>query len=140
MDIRAQWDALAILLNGAFLLTIFGYGAPDTDVDAMRLMGKGWGSPDARAMEEIEIIDRPGCDEDEMKHRWRGLIHSHHYQVHDNFFDSMVAHNPRRSVETQTKRFYGRREYESNRAPVARTLEELRSWYSVLVDGERRDA
>ena len=137
MYISAQWGALEILLDGAFIVTIFGYGAPDTDVDAMGLMTKAWGSPDTREMEEIEIINRPGCDEDEMAARWQGFIHTHHYQVQQDFFDSMLAKNPRRSVETQTQRLWNARFYESNRVPQEGTLEQVREWYSNLVEAEQ---
>ena len=136
MYISDQWMALEILLDSAFVVTIFGYGAPDTDVEAMDLMTKAWGSPDVREMEEIEIIDRPGCDEDEMAARWEGFIHTHHYQVHDDFFDSILACNPRRSVETQTQRLCYAREYECNSVPREGTLEQVRAWYSQLLDAE----
>lgn len=137
MYINAQWRALEILLDRAFIVTIFGYGAPDTDVEAMELMTRAWGSPDVRAMEEIEIIDQPGCDEDEIATRWKGFIHTHHYQVHDDFFDSILACTPRRSVETQTQRLYYARDYECNSAPQAGTLDEVRAWYSALLEVEQ---
>lgn len=66
MYISAQWRALEALLEEAFVVTKLGYGAPNTDVEAMELMSKAWGSWNERPMEEIEIIDRPGCDKDEM--------------------------------------------------------------------------
>ena len=74
MYIAAQWRALETLLDHAFVLTIFGYGAPQTDVEAIELMKSAWGSPDVRRMEEIEIIDRPNCDEDAMADRWQDFI------------------------------------------------------------------
>ena len=138
MYINAQWRALEDLLEAAFLVTIFGYGAPDTDVEAMQLMTKAWGSPDVRAMEEIEVVDRPGCDEDEMAARWDSFIHTHHYQVHDDFFDSMLARNPRRSVETQVQRLYWARDYECNTVTRAGELEQVRAWYSDLLEAEER--
>lgn len=136
MYIAAQWKALEIFLEDAFIMTIFGYGAPATDVAAVELMQKAWGSPNKRVMEEIEIIDRPNCDEDEMAARWNGFINSHHYQVHDDFFDSTLGQSPRRSVETQTQRLYKARWYEVNRVPQERTMEQIREWYSVLVQAE----
>ena len=138
MYICAQWRALEILLDSAFIVTIYGYGAPDTDVEAMELMTKAWGSPDVRAMEEIEIIDRRGCDEDEMAARWQGFIHTHHYQVYGDFSKSMLACNPRRSVETQIQRLCWARTYECNRVNQAGSLEQVRERYSHLVDAEER--
>src|SRR5262249_29891895 len=37
--VQAQWDHLKFSLREAFTLTIFGYGAPTTDVEALELMG-----------------------------------------------------------------------------------------------------
>ena len=138
MYISAQWRALEALLDAAFLVTIFGYGAPDTDVEAMELMSKAWRSPAERSMEEIEIIDRPGCDKDEMAGRWKRFIHTHHYQVHDDFFDSMIVKNPRRSVETQMQRLYWARFYECNKVVQSGDLEQVRGWYSHLLEAEER--
>ena len=87
-------------------------------------------------MEEIEIIDRPGCDEDEMTDRWKRFTHTHHYQVHDDFFDSMIAKNPRRSVETQMQRLYWVRPIECNKVVQSDDLEQVRGWYSHLLEAE----
>lgn len=37
--------------------TIFGYGAPISDGEAVNLLNSAWGTPDDRAMEQFEIID-----------------------------------------------------------------------------------
>lgn len=43
--------------SGTVRATIFGYGAPVSDVEAVTLLNKAWGMPDDRVMEQFEIID-----------------------------------------------------------------------------------
>ncbi len=77
-------------------MTIFGYSAPKTDSEAISLMKDAWGSSHSRELEDFEFIDiRP---EDELVSSWSEFIHSHHYQVHDNFFDSSLGRFPRRTT------------------------------------------
>ena len=39
------------------MITIFGYSAPKSDVEALDMMKRAWGKVDDRKLEEIEIID-----------------------------------------------------------------------------------
>ena len=38
------------------MITIFGYSAPKSDVEAIAMLKKAWGSVDDRSLEEIEIV------------------------------------------------------------------------------------
>ena len=61
------------------------------------MLKKAWGRVTDRNLEEIEIIDiRP---EDEVIASWEEFIHTHHYSVWDNFFDSALGKFPRRTCE-----------------------------------------
>ena len=135
--IEKQWKALRSFLEGAFLLSIFGYSAPTTDVEALELIRRGWGASDINTLAEIEIIDKPGCDEDELRERWDDLIHSHHYQVCDDFFKSMLGRSPRRTVEVQFKRLFENHVYFENWPLRDCTLRQLQDWHSALVEAER---
>ena len=100
--ISAHWSRLEFMLKSAWTITFFGYGAPETDVEAIRLLKNGWGNPEERLMEETEIIDtRP---EDDLKTTWEPFIHSHHYGIHKSFYDSNIAKHPRRSCEALWER------------------------------------
>ena len=98
--IAGHWLSLASALKSALTVTFFGYGAPETDVEAIELLKNAWGNPEKRVLEEIEIIDtRP---EDNLKATWKPFIHfihSHHYGIHESFYDSNIAKHPRRSCE-----------------------------------------
>ena len=51
--IASQWRSLGHALKAAYILTIFGYGAPKTDAAAIELMSEGWGAPGESNLEEI---------------------------------------------------------------------------------------
>lgn len=95
--IAFSWKQLSHYLEKAYRLTIFGYSAPKSDKAAIDMLKKAWGRVTDRNLEEIEIIDiRP---EDEVIASWEEFIHTHHYSVWDNFFDSALGKFPRRTCE-----------------------------------------
>ena len=97
--VEREWKALAHYLKHCFMFTIFGYSAPQTDVEALRLLKEAWGEVGDRQLEQTEIIDHPGCDEVALRARWQPFIHTHHYDVFDSFYESWIANHPRRTGE-----------------------------------------
>ena len=102
--ISLQWATMADALKETFMLTIFGYGAPSSDVSAIALFKEAWGSVDSRTMEETEVIDIR--EEDDLIETWSLFIHSHHCQVQCDFYDSWIANHPRRTGEAHMNRFF----------------------------------
>lgn len=94
--IQDNWKAIQNKLKLAYLITIFGYSAPKTDVEAIALMKEAWGTVEERKLEDFEFIDI--CDEDTLIASWQEFIHSHHYQVHKDFFSSSLGRHPRRTT------------------------------------------
>jgi hypothetical protein len=93
--ITHEWERLKVWLEGAKRFTIFGYGAPVTDVEVVDLMSSAWGNPGERNMEQIEIIDiQP---KETLADRWGRFIHTHHYECFNNYFQSSLASFPRRT-------------------------------------------
>jgi hypothetical protein len=66
------------------MLTIFGYSAPSSDIEAVRLQKKAWGDLDKRQLEEVSIIDI--ISENEITKKWEQFIYSHHYRYSNDFF------------------------------------------------------
>ena len=97
--ISVFWKELKRRLTHSFMFTIFGYSAPQTDIEAIDLLKQGWGDPQSRQLEEIEIIDRPDADPEALAERWAPFIHTHHYQLASNFYSSYVSQFPRRSCD-----------------------------------------
>ncbi|WP_380895179.1 hypothetical protein [Sphingobacterium daejeonense] len=142
--INIEWDRLKYWLSkesGAVRATIFGYGAPVSDVEAVSLLNNAWGTPDDRAMEQFEIIDI--VPEDELRKRWNGFIHSHHYDIADNYFGSSLAYNPRRTSESYFSHYQPMSPKEAFRSsnPIPdnfKTLDELWDWHRPLIEAEER--
>lgn len=95
--IKNQWDRLKYYLSYAYIVTIFGYSAPATDIEAVNLLLEAWGGGEKRKLEEIEIIDI--AEEKILQEKWKRFIYSHHYRIHRNFYDSLIAQSPRRTTE-----------------------------------------
>jgi hypothetical protein len=97
LAIRDSWEALRRYLSKAYILTIFGYSAPTSDIEAMELLSSFWGDAQKRKLKEIEIIDIK--NDEELRETWRLFIHTHHYTIKKSFFNSMLAMFPRRTCE-----------------------------------------
>lgn len=82
--IANSWDCFRQNLNKAYMITIFGYSAPKSDVEALDMMKRALGKVDDRKLEEIEIIDIK--DENEAKESWSDFINIDHYSYHTHFF------------------------------------------------------
>lgn len=101
--IKEQWDGIKYYMSNAFGMTIFGYAAPETDVEARQLLQDGWGTNNERFMEEIDIINID--DEEHIFSTWKSFIHETHYLITKNYFESSIAKFPRRVSEYQFCRF-----------------------------------
>ena len=138
--IRKEWERLERCLSEARRITIFGYGAPDTDVEAIELMSHAWGAPEQRNLEQVEIIDVQS--QEVIRERWARFIHSHHYDYCTNYFESVLAHFPRRTGERFMHQFMpttpGEAFQEPNVVPQHfDTLEEMWDWHKPLIEAER---
>jgi hypothetical protein len=96
--IHRNWDAAKNLFTNAFTLTIFGYGAPASDKDAVELLRSAWLARSDRTFEHIEIIDI--AQESSLHERWSVFTPTLHYRVVSSFEQSRIARWPRRSRES----------------------------------------
>ena len=95
--IKKCWEATEETISNSYMITIFGYSAPASDVEAVSLLKKAWGNLDERELEEVSVIDI--IDEEIMLDKWKDFIYTHHYRYTNNFFDSYLGIFPRRSCE-----------------------------------------
>jgi len=136
--IRGAWAAAQDVLKATFQLTVFGYSAPVTDVEAFDLLHQGWGEVAEREMEQTEIIHRPDANADELVERWQPFIHSHHYELHGSFYDSWLGTHPRRTAEAHRNQYLEAKFIENNPIPRDITdLSELADWFKPLIDAEK---
>ena len=96
--IRRNWEAAEALFTEAFTLTIFGYGAPASDKDAVKLLRSAWLARSDRTLEHIEIIDT--AQQSSLHDRWSAFTPTLHYRVKSTFDRSRLARWPRRSRES----------------------------------------
>lgn len=139
--IRGQWETLGDILKVSERVTIFGYSAPKSDVEAIDLLQNAWGSVEDRTMEEFELIDVR--KEEDVRKAWREFIHTHHYNYATDYFDSSLAYHPRRSVESYhlwyRPRVIEHAFQDGNLVPQNfKSLDELWEWHQPLIDAENK--
>ncbi len=137
--IAAGWRDAQRALTNAYVLTIFGYGAPTTDVEAVALLKAAWGDPEDRVMEEVEIIHRVGADTTELLRKWKPFICRDHFQFHSSFYASAAGMLSRRSVESLMGAHQDCIPYEERPLPQTAGWKALREWFRPLIDQELRE-
>lgn len=95
---RTCWNAAKEWFRDAFTITIFGYGAPSSDIEAVALLKQAWFAGSARTMEHIEIIDIDSTSN--LVNKWGAFTPTHHYHHHKSFKESRLYNLPRRSCES----------------------------------------
>ncbi|WED42228.1 hypothetical protein [Legionella cardiaca] len=96
--IAAQWARAKKELAEAFTLTIFGYSAPTSDVDAKELLKLAWKNSSTREFEHIEIIDIE--EKDVLCSRWADFSPTFHFLYCRDFHESRLWNWPRRTCES----------------------------------------
>lgn|SRR5574344_735034 len=94
---RDSWNTVKKYLERAYIITIFGYSAPPSDVEAIKMLKEAWGDNQKRNLEETEIIDIK--EDDQLLKTWEPFINSHHYEIKKSFYQSIIGSFPRRSCE-----------------------------------------
>ena len=133
--LRSQWKTLQKYIKTAFWITFFGYSAPKYDTGAIELMKLAWGQIKERNMEQIEIIDIK--NREEIRKTWSDFIFSHHWEVHNDFFDSWLANHPRRSGEAYLNQYLEAKFINNNPVPKRVSFTDLRKFYQSLQEVER---
>lgn len=133
--IAKSWELLQRSLQDAFVVTVFGYSAPVTDVEAVDLLKTAWGSPDHRELEEIEIIDI--IKDEELYERWEPFIHTHHYRTSTSFYESIIGRSPRRSCEAMWATLMDLVFTEPNPIPQNASWDELNDFFNILLEDEQ---
>ncbi|MDO4302017.1 MAG: hypothetical protein Q4D26_11595 [Clostridia bacterium] len=134
--IALSWKQLSQYLEKAYRLTIFGYSAPKSDKAAVDMLKKAWGKVTDRNLEEIEIIDIRS--EEDVVESWEDFIHTHHYSVYDNFYDSALGKFPRRTCELLFDNTQGNRWMHRDKGfKKEMSFEEIRTMLQTLLDDEK---
>lgn len=121
--IKAQWQKLNSYLKYCYFLTIFGYSAPVSDVEAVDLLKSAWHSNEAIDFSQIEIIDIK--ERSELENTWGAFTIREHYGVAKDFRESWLWHHPRQSCEALFDATMQMRPRKDNPFPEVASLEDL---------------
>lgn len=140
--IKTEWDRTKAYVGDSRtkVFTVFGYGAPVTDVEAIDLLSASWGGSNSRNMEQIEMINVES--EVSCTTKWNKFIHTHHYDYFTNYFDSRLAKFPRRTFENYHHQMLPMTPAESFQEanPVPQdfeSLEQMWEWFGPLIEAEK---
>lgn len=133
--ISREWKAIRAALKEAFIFTIFGYGAPVSDVEAVELLKEAWISNKHREFFETEIIDIKSREE--LEETWADFYFSHHYLVSHDFYDSEIPNHPRRTCEAMWQRIGMANFIARNPIPKNDDFTAVNVWMEPLKNVER---
>jgi hypothetical protein len=129
--IKNEWDTLRRYLGRAYYVTVFGYSAPKTDVEARTLMLKDWKENKSLDLAEVDIIDiKPG---EEVEASWEEFFVRDHYMVTDNVTNSYIFQHPRRSCDAFASATLMCNPWHDNPFPKFEKLEDLQIWVAPLI-------
>ncbi len=132
--IRSEWEQLQDALERAYLVTIFGYSAPVTDVEARSLLLKKWMENPTRELAEIDIVDiRP---REEIERSWADFFVRQHYGIFSDVKQTTSFRHPRRSCEAFAMATLQQDPWTENDFPPVRHLEDLHAWLYPLLKEE----
>ncbi len=120
----------------AFMITIFGYSGPKTDQEAIGAMQEAWGDNNKRKMEQTAVIIAPTQHEDEARENWDKFIHTHHYEIQKDFYDSWIANHPRRTGEAYWNQYMEAKFIENNPIPKDLDFPDLWKWFEQFKKAE----
>ena len=132
--IKSEWTTLQRFLEHAYYVTIFGYSAPSTDIEAKSLMLNVWKKNTTVELAEIDIIDTK--NREELEKTWEEFFVRNHYAIRQDVFQSYLFTHPRRSCEAFAMATLQQAPWKSNPWPKFKKLEDLHRWIQPLLREE----
>ena len=88
VSIDEEWKILREYFKISLYVTIFGYSAPKTDINAREILLNGWNKNEIKNFAQIEIIDVK--KENELVKSWDEFFVRHHYSIRKSFNSSFI--------------------------------------------------
>lgn len=133
--IRNEWKAVTMILERAYLLTIFGYSAPSGDAAAVELMKGAWEKNGTKELAQVEMVDIKS--KRELHRTWSPFITRSHYRAIKSLLPrSLLAWHPRRSCEAIAFATLQNDPWDDNYIPRFRNLKHLQEWVKALIREE----
>lgn len=134
-SISEEWNILSEYFKISLYVTIFGYSAPISDIDAKKLMLDASMENKSREFYELELIDIK--TEEEVEETWNDFIYSHHYSIIDNFKKSYLWYHPRRSTDAFFDAYLMNNPWEENPFPEFNDIYEMHQWIEPMLREEK---
>jgi hypothetical protein len=132
--IKSEWAQFRYYLKHAFTLTIFGYGAPTTDREAVKIMRSAWAKKE-RFISRVEIIDIK--DKGVLWKQWDPFIIRTYLDHEMDFYLSRLGSFPRRTCEALLEQTVYGLFVQANPIPTQADFNELISWTKPMVEAEQ---
>ena len=132
--IAEQWRMTTDYLTEAYYVTVYGYSAPTTDVEARALLHKAWRDNPTRELAQIGIVDIR--DPEEVKTSWSDFIVRTHGGVSKDLSYSGIMRHPRRSCEAFAFATLQGDPWREDPFPTECSLDDLQSWVEPLIEEE----
>jgi hypothetical protein len=133
--IESEWKELEDALRRGYMLTIFGYSAPKTDVEAVGLMLRGWGANPTFELAEVSIVDIKL--EPELHTTWERFLCRTHYGTSTSVWNTWLFRHARRSGEALAMATLQNDPWHDNPFPKLRSLSHLHAWLAPLIVEEQ---
>ena len=132
--ISAEWEEFRAYLRHAYMLTIVGYSAPESDIEARQIMAEVWNSNKTRSLAEISVIDIK--DHASLTRTWGPFFAEDHHHFAADMLGSWLFAHSRRSCEALAMATLQQQPCEEHRIPPTDSLEDLQAWVSGLIREE----
>lgn len=135
--VKNEWEVCTTYLREAYCVTIFGYSAPKTDVEARDLLLKAWKENTTATLAEFNMIDiRPG---EEVKNSWKEFgTDTFSVWAIDSFSKTRLQTYPRRTCEALAHATLQQNPWQEDPLPKAGTLAELEKWIGPVLAEEHQ--
>ncbi len=133
--IKSEWSELRRFFQHTYFITIFGYAAPQTDVEARELLLNAWKENPTFELAQIEIIDIKSRVK--LKETWKNFFCRDHYGIFRSIRNSYLFSYPRRSCEALAMATLQLSPWKQNPFPNTTNLSKLQEWARLLWFEER---
>jgi len=134
--LEEQWRLATDYLGEAYYVTIFGYSAPKTDVEARSLLLNAWRRNPTRTLAQFSIVDIR--NKNEVEASWTDFLDGVHGGASSNILKSYLMRHPRRTCEAFAFATLQQTPWHEDRFPNAGSLQELEDWVKPLIEEEAK--
>lgn len=130
--IRSEWAELRAAMGTTYILTIVGYAAPASDVEAKAIMLEAWEANQTKELAQIEIVDVKSRAE--LEATWVPFFVRDHYGV--SATPTWLFRHARRTCDHFAMATLQKDPCQDTPLPETQSLAELHAWAEAMVQEE----